>query len=290
MQRYVNDINLEREKVGLKRVEIGIGINTGKVISGNMGSMDHMNYTVIGDAVNIASRLESIADKGQILVTKEVYEEVKYLVNAEFLDTVSIKGREQPIDVYEVEDLISRKYISAVEKREPYIIGHYMSLADDAELIGKKLDFSPEELVKLRAATMLIDVGRIGLSESIFNKPERLTPEEFEIVKNHVLRGAEYVDKKLGLFEEGVKLVKHHHEAYDGTGYPDGLKGEDIPLWSRIVGIVDSYHAMISKRPYREPLNEDEAIRILEEGKGKKYDPKIVDIYVDILRERMKEE
>lgn len=290
MHKYVNDINRERGKAGLKKVEIGIGINTGYVISGNMGSVDRVDYTVIGDGVNIASRLEGIAGRGQTLVTSDVYEEVKYLVNSSFVETMAVKGREKPIDVYEVKDLIARKYISAVEKREPYIIGHYMNLAGDVELIGRKLEFSSEELIKLRAATMLIDVGRIGLSEGIFNKPERLTPEEFEIVKSHVLRGAEYVDKKLGLFEEGVKLVKHHHEAYDGSGYPDGLKGGEIPLWARIVGVVDSYYAMISERPFREPYKDEEAIRMLKEQKGRRYDPKIVDIYIDILRERMKEE
>jgi HD-GYP domain-containing protein (c-di-GMP phosphodiesterase class II) len=165
-----------------------------------------------------------------------------------------------------------------------------MNLAGDVELIGRKLGFPDDELVKLRAATMLIDVGRIGLSEGIFNKPGKLTPEEFEIVKSHVLRGAEYVDKKLGLFEEGVELVKYHHESYDGSGYPDGLRGEEIPLWARMVCVVDSFYAMISKRPFREPFKEEHAMKILEEGKGSKYDPKIVDIYLEILKERLKEE
>lgn len=290
MQKYVQEINTEREKTGLKRVEIGIGINTAHVISGNMGSVDRMDYTVIGDGVNIASRLEGLAGRRQILVTKEVYEEVKYLVNTSFVETVSVKGREKPVDVFEVTDLIARKYISAVEEREPYIIGHYINLTADVEFIGRALDFSDDDLIKLRAATMLIDVGRIGLPEGIFNKPGKLSPEEFEIVKSHVLRGAEYVDKKLGLFEEGVKLVKHHHEAYDGSGYPDGLKGEKIPLWSRIVGVVDSYYAMISKRPFREPFKEEEAMQVLDEGKGKRYDPHIVDVYLRILKERIAQE
>jgi HD-GYP domain-containing protein (c-di-GMP phosphodiesterase class II) len=144
-------------------------------------------------------------------------------------------------------------------------------------------------LTKLRASTLLIDVGRIGLSERIFNKKGRLTPEEFEIVKNHVLRGAEYVEKKLHLFKEGIELVKHHHEFYDGTGYPDGLKGEDIPLWARIVCVVDSYHAMISNRPFRKAFTEKETMKILKESSGKKYDPRIIDVYFEILERRMSE-
>jgi HD-GYP domain-containing protein (c-di-GMP phosphodiesterase class II) len=289
MQSYVDDINLKREGEGLERVEIGIGINTGYVISGNMGSVDRMDYTVIGDVVNTASRLEAYSGKGQILVTKEVYDEVKYLVEAKFLTALTVKGREQKVDVYEIKELIARKYIGVVEKREPYISGHFLNIAQDVELIGKQLGLSGEDLTKLRASTLLIDVGRIGLSERIFNKKGRLTPEEFEIVKNHVLRGAEYVEKKLHLFKEGVELVKHHHEFYDGTGYPDGLKGEDIPLWARIVCVVDSYHAMISKRPFRKAFTEKETMKILKESSGKKYDPRIIDVYFEILERRMGE-
>lgn len=289
MQSYVDDINLKREGEGLERVEIGIGINTGYVISGNMGSVDRMDYTVIGDVVNTASRLEAYSGKGQILVTKEVYDEVKYLVEAKFLTALTVKGREQKVDVYEIKELIARKYIGVVEKREPYISGHFLNIAQDVELIGKQLGLSGEDLTKLRASTLLIDVGRIGLSERIFNKKGRLTPEEFEIVKNHVLRGAEYVEKKLHLFKEGVELVKHHHEFYDGTGYPDGLKGEDIPLWARIVCVVDSYHAMISKRPFRNAFTEKETMKILKESSGKKYDPRIIDVYFEILERRMSE-
>ena len=289
MQGYVNEINRKREDDGLERVEIGIGIHTGYVISGNMGSIDRMDYTVIGDVVNTAARLESLAGKGQILITKEVYEEVKYLVEAQFLNTIAVKGKEKPVSVYEVKDLIARKYLNAVEKREPYITGHFLNLALDAESIGKRLGFSGEDLVKLRASTMLIDVGRIGLNESIFHKKEKLTPAEFDIVKSHVLRGAEYVEKKLHLFKEGVELVRHHHECWDGSGYPDGLRGESIPLWSRIVSVVDSYHALISNRPFRDAFGEVEAMNVLKEGKGKKYDPKIVDVFLELVKERMSE-
>ncbi len=288
MLKYVRETNAKRKKAGFQEVEIGIGINTGHVISGNMGSVDRMDYTVIGDVVNTAARLEGIAGKGQILITSDMYEEIKYVVEAEFIDTITVKGKEKPVDVYQVKDLIAGKYISVLARVEPYKVGQYLNIARDAELIGLKLGFSSEDLIRLRSAIMLIDIGHIGLNEAIFNKKEKLTDEEFEVVKSHALRGAEYVQVKLDLFQEGIDLIKHHHELFDGSGYPDGLKGAEIPLWARIVRIVDSYHALISKRPFREPFPEGEAVKIIEEGKGSKYDPEIVDVYLGILRERMK--
>jgi len=287
MQKYVEAINVKREKNGLQKVDIGIGINTGYVISGNLGSLDRMDYTVIGDIVNTASRLEGFAKGNQILATKEVYDEVKYLVEARLLSPLIVKGKENQVAVYEIKDLLSRKFLKVVEKKEPYIIGHFFNIARDAELIGERLNFPDDKLKKFMAAIMLMDIGRIGLDDSIFNKREKLTHEEFEVIKKHVIRGAEYVEKKLDMYKEGVELVKHHHEFYDGSGYPDGLKGEGIPLWARIVNIVDSYNAMISKRPFRNPLGDEEALEILKEGRGKKYDPEILDIYIDILHERI---
>jgi HD-GYP domain-containing protein (c-di-GMP phosphodiesterase class II) len=289
MQEYIEIINAKREKEGLERVEIGVGINTGFVISGNMGSVDRMDYTVIGDVVNTASRLEGQALKGQILVTKEVFDEVKYLVEANYLTSLAVKGREQQIEVFEIKEMIARKYLRVVEKREPYITGHFLNIAQDVEVVGIKLGLSGEDLTKLRSSAMLIDVGRIGINERVFNKKEKLTPEEFDLIKSHVLRGAEYVDKKLHLFQEGVELVKHHHEFYDGSGYPDGLKDEEIPLWARIVCIVDNYIALISKRPFRKPFTAAKAMEIMKEGSGKKYDPKILDIYMEILESRITE-
>lgn len=289
MQKFIAKLNSKREVDGQPGVGIGIGINCGEAIAGNMGSVDRMDYTVIGDTVNTAARLEEIAKAGQILITRNVYEEVKYLVDARSVGTVKVKGKEKPVEVYEVIDLIAARYLDAVEKAFPYISGHFLNIARDAELIGRRLGFSKNELIKFRSAALLIDVGRIGLDENVFNKKGEITPEEFEIIKSHVIRGAEYVEKKLHLFKEGVDLVRYHHENWDGSGYPDGLKGKEIPLWARIIRVIDSYHAMVSERPFREAFRNDEALKILEEGKGRIFDPEIVDIYLDLLGKQKKE-
>jgi len=287
MQVLVEDINKHRAELNLGSVRIGVGINFGVVIAGNMGSMDRMDYTVIGDVVNTASRLEGLAKGGQILVTKSVYDEVKYLVEGGYIDRIIVKGKAKPVDVYEVRDLLARKYLKALEKREPYIIGHFLNVAEDSIKIARRLNFDKEDISKLKASAMLIDIGRIGLDENIFNKKGKLTPEEYEIVKSHALRGTEYAEKRLKLFKEGVNVIKYHHECYDGSGYPDGLKGENIPLWARIVGMADAFHALTSRRPHREPLTPDSAIKLMLNQKGKCYDPKLVDTYVDIIREKM---
>ena len=287
MQVFVEDINRHREKINQESVRIGIGINYGEVIAGNMGSMDRMDYTVIGDVVNTASRLEGLAKGGQILVTKSVYDEVKYLVEGGFVDRMMVKGKEKAIEVYEIHDLLARKYLKALEKREPYIIGHFLNVAEDAAKIARKLSFKKEDIARLKASAMLIDIGRIGLDEKIFNKKGKLTQEEYEIVKSHVLRGAEYAEKRLKLFKEGIDVIKHHHECYDGSGYPDGLKGENIPLWARIVGMVDAFNALTARRPHREPITAQKAVDILLNNKGKCYDPELVDIYISIINEKM---
>lgn len=289
MKKYIDEINIKRKGEGLRKITLGIGISTGEAVAGNMGVIDRIDYTVVGYSVNTAMQLEKMARKGQILTTAKVYDEVKYLVDACPLVTKTAEGRGKTFEVYEIRDLIAYRYISAIEKREPYIIGHFLNIARDVELIGRRLEFSGKELTRLRLATMLIDVGRIGLPEGIFNKKGKLTEGEFEIVKSHAIRGAEKVKDNLQLFRDGVELVKHHHEFYDGTGYPDGLKGEGISLWARIVCVVDSYQAMIEKRPYREPYSEEKAADVLKEERGKKYDPQIVDTYLEILNRRIKE-
>ena len=131
-------------------------------------------------------------------------------------------------------------------------------------------------------AGLLHDIGKIGIPESILDKPGKLTKEEYEIVKRHPEIGAEILSS-IRQFEEVVPAIRHHHERYDGRGYPDGLKGEEIPVMARIIAVADAFDAMLSKRPYRDALSLNSAVKELQRNKGSQFDPQIVDILLNII-------
>lgn len=129
---------------------------------------------------------------------------------------------------------------------------------------------------------LLHDLGKVAIPEDILVKPTKLTHDEYEKVKSHADVGAsmiESISKDLALIAEGIK---HHHEHWDGSGYPDGLKGEDIPIFGRIICILDVFEALTSVRPYRNPMSGDEALKYIEQASGKLFDPSIVSVFVDL--------
>ena len=146
-------------------------------------------------------------------------------------------------------------------------------------------DLSPD---KLAESSLLHDVGKITIPDAILNKPSRLTAEEFEIMKTHVLAGKKIIKKVISRSGENVFLYNaklfatYHHERWDGSGYPYGLKGDNIPLQGRIMAIVDVYDALISKRPYKDAFPDNIAIKIISEESGKHFDPKIVEVFLEI--------
>lgn len=140
-------------------------------------------------------------------------------------------------------------------------------------------------------AAKLHDVGKIGIPDSILSKPARLNPDEFEVMKTHVLQGKQAIDKIIGKVDEN-ELLYHaalmaytHHERWDGTGYPQGLKGEDIPLHGRLMAIADVYDALISERLYKPAYSHGEAVKIITEGKGTQFDPLLTDLFIEIESE-----
>lgn len=148
--------------------------------------------------------------------------------------------------------------------------------------VGKRLGLGENGLKNLNIAIRLHDIGNVGIDSCIFNKSGALTPEERMEVRRHSIIGESVLSFLKG-FESVSKIVRHHHEYYDGAGYPDGLKGDDIPLLSKIVHIVDVYDSLTSDRPYRSAMDGKDVKRILMDGRGKLFDPVVVDAFLDIL-------
>lgn len=170
-----------------------------------------------------------------------------------------------------------------VEAKDPYTKGHSDRVAQYSLLIGKKMGLSEEEQNKLLIGGLFHDIGKIGVPDTILRKTEKLTDEEYSEIKNHPSIGA-HILAPATIFQEIIPIVKHHHEKYDGRGYPSQLKGEDIPLYARIAAVADTFDAMTSKRPYRDALPVETVIAEVERCKGTQFDPQIADIFLDILR------
>ena len=171
---------------------------------------------------------------------------------------------------------------ATVDAKESYGYRHSIRVADIAEAIGKKVGLTTDELADLRGAALLHDIGKIGISEAILNKSERLTPIEWEIIKQHSREGAKIVSQ-IKKISNLAPVIRHHHERYNGTGYPDCLKGEEIPLASRIIGIADSYDTMVTPRPWGKLKSGDEATAELERCSGTQFDPTLVKIAKTVL-------
>ena len=159
---------------------------------------------------------------------------------------------------------------------------HSQRVSDYAVMIAEKYGFSEKELENLRKSALLHDIGKIGIPDAILNKPSRLTDEEYVIMKTHVTRGAEIL-KDFTLIEHAVDVARYHHERYDGRGYPDGLKGEEIPLYGRIIAIADAFDAMTANRVYRQKQDFDYVMDELKKGRGTQFDPELLDIFLDLI-------
>jgi len=172
----------------------------------------------------------------------------------------------------------------AAEGRDRMNIGHGKRVAAYAVKLGEKLCYTDEKLVRLRYAGLLHDIGKIGIDDAILNKPGKLTEQEYAQMKRHSEIG-EYILKPVSLYSEVAPIVRAHHERYDGSGYPDGIEGEDIPVDARIVCLVDYFDAITSIRPYRQPAPLEEALEMLSEEKGRTLDPMLVDLFTEIQME-----
>lgn len=163
---------------------------------------------------------------------------------------------------------------------------HSTRLAEWALHVAGDLGLEENSLADIEVAALLHDIGKIGIPDAILNKPSRLTTEEYELMKKHPEYGWVVLRQIPGL-ERASLLILHHHESFDGKGYPGGLKGDEIPVGSRIVSVIDSFDAMVSNRPYRNGLPFEEAERRLLEASGSQFDPAIVQHFLPLARTEM---
>jgi len=164
--------------------------------------------------------------------------------------------------------------VAAVEAKDPYTRWHSTNVAKYAVAIARELGLSPSQLEDIHIAAILHDVGKIGISERIIDKPEGLSDEEYAIMKDHPAHGMRILEP-IGFTPAIVDGIFQHHERYDGTGYPRGLSGERISLTARILNVADTIDAMISARPYHEGISEEMVLRELEQESGRQFDPEI---------------
>lgn len=171
---------------------------------------------------------------------------------------------------------------TTIEAKDEYARGHSHRVAEYAALIANEMGWDSEEIMNLKYAAHLHDIGKIGIPDMLLNKPARLTPEEYSVIKEHTVIGAEIL-KNISLIPHVAEVARSHHEHYDGTGYPDGLAGENIPLSARIVAIADCYDAMNSKRIYRNALPPEKIFKEIENNRGIQFDPELTDIFLNLL-------
>lgn len=169
--------------------------------------------------------------------------------------------------------------VAALEAKDRFTADHSLRVSDMSEWICEQLGLTNEQTETIHMAAHVHDIGKIGVPDTVLAKPGALDDEEWQMIRQHPLAGAEILRKYDGL-SDIANIVLHHHERWDGKGYPDGLKGHDIPFGSRVIAICDSIDAMMSQRPYRKTLGSDECRDEIMRNSGVMYDPEIVNVVI----------
>jgi HD-GYP domain-containing protein (c-di-GMP phosphodiesterase class II) len=177
-----------------------------------------------------------------------------------------------------------RGLVAAIDAKDEYTRGHSERVHHVSILIAKRLGLSAEEIRRVSWAAMLHDVGKIAIGRSILHKPGKLTDDEYETIKTHPVRGCRVLEP-IPQLREILPGIRHHHERWDGRGYPDGLRGEEIPLTSRIIAIADTFDAIVSTRAYREARSLEFALEEIGRNAGIQFDAQIVPVFLALAAE-----
>lgn len=166
-----------------------------------------------------------------------------------------------------------------VEGKDSYTRAHVHAVRHYAVALGHQMGLSPSQLHTLAQAALLHDIGKVAVPDAVLLKPSRLTRREFALIERHPVVGQEIL-APLAFLSKALPLIRHHHERWDGRGYPDGLAGDAIPLGARIMAVADSFQAMTSRRPYRPRMKVDDALAEIERNKGAQFDPVVAAVFI----------
>ena len=203
---------------------------------------------------------------------------------------IGVQFEDELINKFHNEKIISNSHLldvvtslaNTIDAKDTYTKGHSTFVSRYSEALARAIGLPENEVQRIRLGAMLHDIGKIGIPENVLRKPSKLTDEEWEIMKQHPVIGADKVLAPNESLRDLIPMVKYHHEHYDGSGYPMGLKGEEIPLSARIVAIADAYHALVSDRPYRKGMGVEKACEILKMGADVQWDRELVRQFVII--------
>jgi putative nucleotidyltransferase with HDIG domain len=202
-----------------------------------------------------------------------------------------VESRRQATEIKAAYDMLEATYdqtlaalMSALDARDRETEGHSLRVSHLTAKLGEALNFSREQLKVLERGSLLHDIGKIGISDTILHKPGPLSREEWVVMRRHPDIGAKIV-KGIPFLQDTIPLIRHHQERWDGTGYPDGLCGEEIPILARMFSIVDAFDALTSNRPYRQKISTEEAVEYLHEQTGILFDPYIVEVFERLITE-----
>lgn len=203
---------------------------------------------------------------------------------------IGINFEEELVHKFNQEEIINHNHLmeivtslaGAIDAKDPYTKGHSTSVSRYSEALARAINLPESEVERIKIGAMLHDVGKIGIPENVLKKPGKLTDEEWQIMKQHPTIGVDKVLAPNEALRDLIPIVKYHHERLDGNGYPEHLKGEQIPLAARIVSVADAYHALVSDRPYRKGMPIEKACAILKEGAGIQWDADLVRQFIAI--------
>jgi energy-coupling factor transport system substrate-specific component len=209
-----------------------------------------------------------------------------YIVRTQMQKTLDIQQRELALAQQQIK--MGNETIFAIAKavdaKDERTSQHSQRVSQYSAMIAHRLGLSEKDCESIRKTALMHDIGKIGIPDNILNKPAKLTDEEYAIMKSHTLRGAEIL-KDFTFIDHVVEGALHHHERYDGRGYPYGMKGEEIPLFARIIGVADAFDAMTANRVYRRQMDFGYVLGEIKKGKGAQFDPQMADILLQLIEE-----